>query len=349
MENFMNVLKSVKRSLEISQAPMSAFFYGYFVGKYQDFSTEILPLLKELEMGLFSSIIEQPMYYFLIYLFFENPETFRLVYETLQISTNEADIISLVSSEEQKNYQKIYNLVQNIPEDPFDAENSIFPKDSQNFGEIPNESECFNETESQLIKCVICLEEFSIHDHFPLETCNDFYHTKCFNEYLLSQINQRRFPITCPQCKKTLEDQDIYERIDPQSYKNYTKFLLDGFVSTHASEYSCCPTPDCPYVFVANGQSFYQCEVCKKQYCLTCRVEYHNKMNCKQYQQTIIDKKTALADTEFLNFVKGTNYKQCPNCKFWVEKSSGCNHMTCRCRYEFCYVCGGKYRACRCG
>ena len=28
----------------------------------------------------------------------------------------------------------------------------------------------------------------------------------------------------------------------------------------------------------------------------------------------------------------------------WIEKTSGCNHMTCsRCNTEFCYVCGDRY------
>ena len=36
-------------------------------------------------------------------------------------------------------------------------------------------------------------------------------------------------------------------------------------------------------------------------------------------------------DQEFQNFVVGQKFKQCPSCRFWVEKVSGCNHMTCRC------------------
>jgi len=53
-------------------------------------------------------------------------------------------------------------------------------------------------------------------------------------------------------------------------------------------------------------------------------------------------------DRNFLVCVKGAKYKQCPSCKFWVEKNDGCDHMTCRCKYEFCYVCGGKYNRCKC-
>jgi len=41
-------------------------------------------------------------------------------------------------------------------------------------------------------------------------------------------------------------------------------------------------------------------------------------------------------------------YKKCPFCKFWVEKTVGCNHMTCRCGKMFCYKCGGNYTNCKC-
>ena len=40
--------------------------------------------------------------------------------------------------------------------------------------------------------------------------------------------------------------------------------------------------------------------------------------------------------------------KQCPSCKFWVEKNKGCDHMTCRCTYQFCFRCGAKYGQCHC-
>ena len=36
-------------------------------------------------------------------------------------------------------------------------------------------------------------------------------------------------------------------------------------------------------------------------------------------------------------------------CHFWVERQSGCSHMTCRCGYEFCYKCGDAYDECECG
>jgi len=38
--------------------------------------------------------------------------------------------------------------------------------------------------------------------------------------------------------------------------------------------------------------------------------------------------------------------KACPSCHVHVEKSMGCNHMTCsRCKQHFCYRCGSKLQA----
>ena len=38
--------------------------------------------------------------------------------------------------------------------------------------------------------------------------------------------------------------------------------------------------------------------------------------------------------------------KPCPNCGIYIEKSTGCNSMICRCGVEFCYKCGN--RECEC-
>ena len=43
----------------------------------------------------------------------------------------------------------------------------------------------------------------------------------------------------------------------------------------------------------------------------------------------------------FYDFVKGRKFKQCPKCKFWVEKISRYDdNLKCRCKFGFCYRCG---------
>ncbi|KAL2126895.1 hypothetical protein VTI74DRAFT_11650 [Chaetomium olivicolor] len=42
----------------------------------------------------------------------------------------------------------------------------------------------------------------------------------------------------------------------------------------------------------------------------------------------------------FRRVVREMGWKSCPSCRRWVEKTEGCNHITCLCGCEFCYRCG---------
>ena len=79
------------------------------------------------------------------------------------------------------------------------------------------------------------------------------------------------------------------------------------------------------------------CPMCKKSYCLQCKTEWHEGMNCEEYQRT---KNKDENDVKFEEYAKGSKLKQCPKCKRWVEKVSGCDHITCPCGTPFCYRCG---------
>ncbi len=49
-------------------------------------------------------------------------------------------------------------------------------------------------------------------------------------------------------------------------------------------------------------------------------------------------------DLAYRNYVCGADFRNCANCSSPIEKSGGCNHMTCtHCNYEFCWICGSKY------
>lgn len=75
---------------------------------------------------------------------------------------------------------------------------------------------------------------------------------------------------------------------------------------------------------------FVQCSICKTKVCFKCRERWH-KGSCeanleKVYQSSYGDKK---------------NVWLCPMCKTRIERTGGCNHMTCSfCLFEFCWICG---------
>lgn len=40
---------------------------------------------------------------------------------------------------------------------------------------------------------------------------------------------------------------------------------------------------------------------------------------------------------------RATKVRQCPSCKQGMYKSGGCDHIVCRCRYQFYYLCAAEY------
>lgn len=157
----------------------------------------------------------------------------------------------------------------------------------------------------------------------------------------------KNFPIICPEegCGSEITIGDIQEYIRGDLKDKYFEFSLHMFVENN-SRTNWCPTPGCPALFeLENNQETYKCPSCKNSYCLRCRTESHKGLTCAQVREM---NNLPPEDKNFMMFARGAHYKQCPSCSFWVEKSDGCDHMTCRCKYEFCYKCGGKHGDCYC-
>lgn len=55
------------------------------------------------------------------------------------------------------------------------------------------------------------------------------------------------------------------------------------------------------------------------------------------------------AETEgVLTLSRASGWSRCPGCAQVVELSTGCYHMTCRCKTEFCYLCRARWKTCKC-
>lgn len=207
------------------------------------------------------------------------------------------------------------------------------------------------EQEQENVDCEICLTPLfsgGAHDVWGLINCQHCFHKSCLHPYLEGEISNKKFPIKCPMenCPKEILNEDLMENMEQTSIDKYLDFTLKNYVDIHAAEMSWCPTADCNFAFVYDNEiRVLNCPRCRNSYCLKCRTVEHKDMTCKEYQ---INSKTDKNDEKFIDFVKGHKFKQCTQCLFWVEKNQGCDHMTCRCGYQFCYKCGGKYQACEC-
>ena len=205
--------------------------------------------------------------------------------------------------------------------------------------------------EEDIIKistCILCTEEFEENDIMNPEImeCKKHVHGSCFINYIEEELNNNRFPIRCPLCAgkerheinyKTIIDCLLLNDKDNLAAK-LENISLNHLAENNSDEITFCPTAGCNYMCSYDKNEFHlNCPMCKKSYCLQCKTEWHEGMTCEEYQRT---KNKDENDVKFEEYAKGSKLKQCPKCKRWVEKVSGCDHITCPCGTPFCYRCG---------
>jgi len=191
--------------------------------------------------------------------------------------------------------------------------------------------------------CKICFES---EDFMPphirvLSGCSHKFHRECLADYIKVQAQDNKFPVSCPMqgCDSNLREADLRMVLSFEQKAEYEKLYLKHYIETNPDKVAQCPGPDCTYYNLNQGSSKkLNCPNCKKRFCLECKEEDHGKKRCGE----------KMSDREFKMYLKTVQPKQCPKCKFWVEKTTGCNHMFCRCQTEFCYGCGNKRRFCWC-
>jgi hypothetical protein len=83
------------------------------------------------------------------------------------------------------------------------------------------------------------------------------------------------------------------------------------------------------------------CGKCHTRFCGLCRQPWtygrrkcHGSMSCRDYGRTI-----PTNDAEFGFVAQGFGARMCPGCSLRISRIDGCNHMTCPCGVEWCYVC----------
>lgn len=83
------------------------------------------------------------------------------------------------------------------------------------------------------------------------------------------------------------------------------------------------------------------CIKCNRRTCFKHRVIWHTDMTCDQYDLLENQPSETAANNKWLELFS----KQCPQCRWHIQKNEGCDHMTCRyCKHEFCWECLADYK-----
>ena len=159
-------------------------------------------------------------------------------------------------------------------------------------------------------------------------------------------IGSQDIRISCPGssfCRTIIKDESIIEFIDNQDIKTkYQQLIIKSFIQSNPI-LKWCPAPDCNYVIqIQSHVQAIQVEcICGYEFCFQCSQPFHDPaiVSCDLMEKWLSNLPPTENDSKNVAyFLK--NVKNCPKCHIPIEKSSGCNTVTCTnaaCRTKFCY------------
>jgi hypothetical protein len=250
----------------------------------------------------------------------------------------------------------------------------IKDKKSLNFSiiEHKDKKEEIRENNNNLTTLNVICEVCYIND-FDLEMlpCKEKICKQCITEYLHYKISNSDVEnIKCPNhkcCKNYIFTEEVLLKfVDDKHFAKYKKFLRKINLLKNSNVYL-CPIADCDSfgykiplkeeintntlnindpkpnlnanLIVENNPNEQKENIGKCQnnheFCLKCNQRPHPNMDCENQQEK-----------DFSIYVHEEKIKNCPECKFYIKKFQGCNHIQCGnpiCKYEFCWICLEKY------
>lgn len=183
------------------------------------------------------------------------------------------------------------------------------------------------------LPCVSCSDDFEVTLLAHME-CGHDYCQECLQRVVVNALNDEAcYP---PRCCKKLFHMDSMRHF-------LTAEIISGFhekkVEFGTTNRIYCSNPTCStflYPACIDGDKA-ECPICLVSTCTICKGTAHPG-DCPQ-------------DTgvqQVLNLANGEGWRRCSKCKAVVELGIGCNHITCRCKAEWCYVCGANWKTCQC-
>ena len=121
---------------------------------------------------------------------------------------------------------------------------------------------------------------------YLLESCVCVMHKDCIAAHIDASLKKGTFEFRCPrsECRKILPDSDLEQLLTPEMFALKGKMSVNAVISSHG-DIKRCMTPNCEYaVVMEEGQYKLTCELCKKVYCLDCKVEFHEGISCNDWK-----------------------------------------------------------------
>ncbi|KAF2686815.1 hypothetical protein K458DRAFT_441534 [Lentithecium fluviatile CBS 122367] len=190
--------------------------------------------------------------------------------------------------------------------------------------------------------CPICFCEAEN----PIQTsCKHTYCQECFEECCKSaaSTSKTEFQVKCQgdegNCTAVFKLRELKDHLSSSVLESVLQSSFEEYIQRHPESLRYCPTPDCGSVYrstttLGSNPPVYTCSNCFEPLCTSCHAR-HGNYTCAEYKEIASGGYEALEKLK-----KELNIKDCPKCSTPMEKTEGCNHMTCGgCKAHICWVC----------
>ncbi|OTA98764.1 hypothetical protein M426DRAFT_69150, partial [Hypoxylon sp. CI-4A] len=184
--------------------------------------------------------------------------------------------------------------------------------------------------------CSVCWSEAEA----PIRTkCQHVYCLDCFENLCLSAMKQDSTAKVCcvgdsGNCGTTLSLPELQHHLSSSTFEELLEQSFVSYIRLHPQTLRHCPTADCESLYRVSATSKMQtCPSCLVPVCTCCHAQ-HGAMTCADYKDLSTGGYAA-----FERAKKEIGIKDCPVCKSSLEKTEGCNHVTCRCGANICWIC----------
>nr|AAZ14935.1 conserved hypothetical protein [Coprinellus disseminatus] len=193
------------------------------------------------------------------------------------------------------------------------------------------------------VDCVGCDTKLRLTDALST-ACNHHWCTGCIES--LAQVylrDETLHPLRC--CKNPFPLPSISAKLNGKRLlAQYLAKKAEYDVSAQNRVY--CSTPTCS-AFLGSKEgrggghprdTDIPCTKCHSHTCALCRGASHAGTRCGENE----------AVNQVRSLARESGWQTCPGCFTVVDLHHGCNHMTCTCKTEFCFVCGVRWKNCPC-
>ncbi|KAI0147528.1 IBR domain-containing protein [Xylariaceae sp. FL1272] len=188
--------------------------------------------------------------------------------------------------------------------------------------------------EPLIFSCSACRDDLQPDEELQKLPCGHGYCPTCLR-IMINQATteESKMPPRC--CTQPMPGLMIKSILSREEQNQFLKAVLQ--FSTPWESRVFCSNPSCgdfipPRNKIDPRHPFEaECRKCRTRVCIVC------KRNAHPLGQDCPDDKELEA---VLTMGEKSGWRRCYKCRTLVELTQGCTHMTCRCKAQFCYICG---------